>query len=57
MTIDFSGLYMSQSLNSLKGAYIRSYIGTSVGVTKGDTRSLDHVSYIGVAERRIETTS
>ena len=33
---------MSHSLNSLKGGYIGDYIGTTMGVIKGDTRSLDY---------------
>ena len=33
---------MSYSLNSLKGGYIGDYIGTTMGVIKGDTRSLDY---------------
>ena len=40
-----SGPYMSYSLNSLKGGYIGDYIGTTVGVIKGDTRSLDYNTY------------
>ena len=36
---------MSGSLNSLKGGYIEDYIGTTMGVIEGDTRSLDHSSY------------
>ena len=37
--------HMSHSLNSLKGGYIRDYIGTTIGVIKGDTRSLDYSSH------------
>ena len=37
---------MSYSLNSLKGGYIGDYIGTTIGVIKGDTRSLDYGSYV-----------
>ena len=37
---------MSYSLNSLKGGYIGDYIGTTVVVTKGDTRSLDYSSCV-----------
>ena len=33
---------MSHSLMSLKGAYIRDYIGGYYRVVKGDTRSLDY---------------
>ena len=36
---------MSYTLNSLKGNYIGEYRATTVGVTKGDTRSLDCNSY------------
>ena len=36
---------MSYSLNSLKGGYIGEYIYRGLGVTKGDTRSLDYSSY------------
>ena len=32
---------LSHSLNSLKGDYIGEYMGTNIGVIKGDTRSLD----------------
>ena len=35
---------VSYSLNSLKGGYIRDYIGATIGVIKGDTRSLDYSS-------------
>ena len=31
--------HVSHSLNSLKGGYIGDYIGTTIGVIKGDTRS------------------
>ena len=38
---------MSCNLNSLKGGYIRDYIGDYyIGVIKGDTRSLDSSSYM-----------
>ena len=37
--------HMSYSLTSLKGGYIGDYMGTSIGVIKGDTRSLDYSSY------------
>ena len=33
--------YMSYSLNSLKGAYVRDYMGTTIGLVKGDTRTLN----------------
>ena len=37
---------MTHSLNSLKGIYIGDYIkGTTIGDSKGDTRSLDYSSY------------
>ena len=36
---------MCYSLNSLKGGYIGDHIGGSIGVIKGDTRSLDYGSY------------
>ena len=36
---------MSHSLNSLNGGYVGEYIGTTIGVIKGDTRSLDYSSY------------
>ena len=31
--------HMSFNLNPLKGGYVRDYVGTTVGVIKGDTRS------------------
>ena len=38
---------MSYSLNSLQGAYMGEFFsGTLIGLTKGDTRSLDYSSYI-----------
>ena len=37
---------MSYSLNSLKGGYIGIIYGTTIGVIKGDTRSLDYSSYV-----------
>ena len=37
---------MSYSLNSLKGVYMGDYMGTTIGVIKGETRSLDSSSYI-----------
>ena len=36
---------MSYSLNSLKGVQKGIILGTTIGVTKGDTRSLDNGSY------------
>ena len=36
---------MNHSLNSLNGGYIRDYIGDTIRVIKGDTRSLDYGSY------------
>ena len=38
-------MHMSYSLNSFKGGYIGDYIGTTLGVIKGDTKSLDNDSY------------
>ena len=38
---------MSHSLNSLKGGYMGIIYGTTIGVIKGDTRSLDNGSYGG----------
>ena len=38
-------LHMSHSLNSLKGLYKGDYIGTTIWVIKGDTRSLDYGPY------------
>ena len=38
-------MHMNHSLNSSKGAYLGDYIGTTTGVIKGDTRSLDYNSY------------
>ena len=38
--------HMSYSLNSLKGGCIGDYIGTTIGVIKGDTRSLDNGTYL-----------
>ena len=38
-------LHISNSLNSLEGGYIGDYMGTTIGVIKGDTRSLDNGSY------------
>ena len=37
---------MYYSLNSLKGGYIGDDIGTTIGIIKGDTRSLDYGSYV-----------
>ena len=42
--------YMSYSLNSLKGRYIGDYIGTTMGVMKGDTMSLDYSSYVDMED-------
>ena len=36
---------MSHSLNSLKGGSIGDYIGTTIGLIKGDSRSLDNGSH------------
>ena len=36
---------MSYSLNSFKGVNMGNLIGTTIGVIKGDTRSLDYGSY------------
>ena len=36
--------HVSFSLNSLKGGYIGIIYGTTIGVIKGDTRSLDYSS-------------
>ena len=38
--------HMNHSLNSFKGGYIRDHIGDSLGVIRGDTRSLDYSSYM-----------
>ena len=38
--------YMSYNLNSLKGDYTGIVQGTTIGVIKGDTRSLDYSSYV-----------
>ena len=37
-------IQMYHSLNSLKGGYIGDYKGTTIGVIKGDTRTLDYDS-------------
>ena len=37
-------IHLSHSLNSLKGGYTGDDIGTTIGVIKGDTRSLDYSS-------------
>ena len=37
--------YMSYSLNSLKGVNKRILLGTTIGLIKGDTRSLDYNPY------------
>ena len=36
---------MNCSLNPLKEGYIGDYVGTTIRVIKGDTRSLDYGSY------------
>ena len=36
---------MSYSQNSFKGGFLGDYIGTSIGLIKGDTRSLDYSLY------------
>ena len=41
-------IYMNHSLNSLKGGYIGDSMGTTIGVIKGDTRSLDKGTYVYV---------
>ena len=33
---------MSHNLNSSKGRYIRDFIGTTIGVIKGDARTLEY---------------
>ena len=38
---------MSYSLNSIKGGYTGDYMGTTIGVVKGDTRSSDYSSNDG----------
>ena len=40
-----SNCRMSQGQNSLKGGYVKDYMGTTIWVIKGDTRSLDYSSY------------
>ena len=37
--------HMSCSLNSLKGDNLRDILGTTIGVVKGDTESLDYSSH------------
>ena len=46
----FSGFFsqMSYSLNSLKGGYIKDYIGTTTLDIKGDARSSEYSSYPGL---------
>ena len=34
------GSYMSQNLNALNGDYVGDYMGGTIGVIEGDTRSL-----------------
>ena len=36
---------MSYCLNSLQGVYIGDYMGGTIGVIKGDTRSVDYGSH------------
>ena len=48
---------MSYSLNSLRGGHIGDYIGTTIGVIKGDTRSLGSSSYTVGAEGLMPTPS
>ena len=38
-------VYMSHNLNSLKGVIWGIIYGTTIGLIKGDTRSLDYSSY------------
>ena len=38
--------HVSYSLNSLKGGYIGDYKGTSIGLIKGDTRSLLSIAHV-----------
>ena len=38
-------LYMSYNLNSLKGVIWGIIYGTTIGIIKGDTRSLDYSSH------------
>ena len=38
--------HLSHNLNSLEG-YIGNYIGGTIRVVKGDTRSADYGSYVG----------
>ena len=40
----FTKTHVSYNLNSLKGGYIGIIYGTTIGVIKGDTRSLDYSS-------------
>ena len=35
-------IHVSYSLNSLKGSYLGDYIGSIMGVSKGDTKSLGY---------------
>ena len=42
----FKGLNMSHSLNSLKGVIWGIIEGSTIGVIKGDTRSLDYGSLL-----------
>ena len=45
VSLDTSPKYISYSLTSLKGGYIRDYMWATIGGLKGDTRSLDYSSY------------
>ena len=47
--------HTSYSLNSLKGGYIRDYLGDYYRVIKGDARSLDNGSYIPAAQLTCKT--
>ena len=41
----FSPCHLGHTLNSLRGLYRGLYRGTTIGVIKGDTRSLDNGSF------------
>ena len=45
--------YMSYSLNFLKGGYIGIIRGATIGLRKGDTRSVNQGSYIYVYTRTV----
>ena len=49
--------HMSYSPNSLKGVIWGIIYGTTIGVIKGDTRSLDCSSYIKAPERSLDHSS